>query len=233
MRASDRSYQILRDEILEGNLQPGAVLAEVEQSNRLRMSRTPIREALSRLVADGLVTAQSPRMLVVTELGIDRVRALYELRQALESHAAALAARRRSSAPFERLKTELLAAPALLSDSEGGLRRYFEIVDSLDTAIDEAADNSYLSAALASVRLHSARVRRLSQHDADRLRSAADEHLLVVEAILEGDAELAAHATHIHLRRSLTSALGHLAASTQASPTTERTSVETPPKGSE
>ncbi|WP_293695277.1 GntR family transcriptional regulator [uncultured Agrococcus sp.] len=217
MRAGEKTYRILRDEILEGKLRPGTVLAEVEQSNRLQVSRTPIRQALSRLVADGLVTAQSPRMLVVTDMDADRVRALYELRHALESHAAALAARRGSSAPFELLQRNLLAAPELLADSEGGLRRYFEIVDALDAAIDEAAQNSYLSSALASVRLHSARIRRLSQHDADRLRSAAEEHLLVVEAILERDPELAAHATHIHLRRSLTSALARLESHTAES----------------
>ncbi|HIY67481.1 MAG TPA: GntR family transcriptional regulator [Candidatus Agrococcus pullicola] len=217
MRASEKTYRTLRDEILEGKLLPGTVLAEVEQSSRLRVSRTPIRQALSRLVADGLVAAQSPRMLVVTDMDTERVRSLYELRYALESHAAALAARRRDTAPFERIQRELIAAPELLVDSEDGLRRYFSIVDALDEAIDEAAENSYLSAALASVRLHSARIRRLSRHDADRLRNAAKEHLLVVEAILESDPELAAHATHIHLRNSLTSALARLETHTAVS----------------
>lgn len=219
MRASDRSYELLRDEILDGALEPGTVLAEVEQSTRLGVSRTPIREALSRLVADGLVTAQSPRVLVVSELNAEHVRSLYELRQALEAGAASLAARRRNPDPFEQLQAELLAAPALLEGGASAIRRYFEIVDALDQAIDEAANNPYLTTALASARLHSARVRRLAQHDPGRLRNAADEHLLVVEAILEGDAELAAHATHIHLRRSLSNALQRLGAANGSSAT--------------
>ena len=207
MRASDRSYATLRDEILDGILEPGAVLAEVEQSTRLGVSRTPIREAFSRLIADGLVTAQSPRVLVVSELDADRVRGLYELRIALECTAASLAARRRAPEVFAQLRGELLAAPALLDEGAEGLARYFAIVDALDDAIEAAIDNAYLSTALASARLHSARVRRLAQHDPARMRQAAEEHLLVVDAILEGDAELAADATRIHLHRSLHSAL--------------------------
>lgn len=57
------------------------------------------------------------------------------------------------------------------------------------------------------MQLHSARIRRLSRHNPDRLLEAAREHLLIVDAILARDAELAAHATHVHLHRSLANAL--------------------------
>ena len=55
MRASDRAYASLLEEIQSGILRPGAVLGEVEQAARLGVSRTPLREALGRLAADGLV----------------------------------------------------------------------------------------------------------------------------------------------------------------------------------
>ena len=54
MRASDRAYLTLRTEIIDAELSAGTVLAEVEQSTRLGVSRTPLREALSRLAAEGL-----------------------------------------------------------------------------------------------------------------------------------------------------------------------------------
>ena len=67
MRASDRAYRTLLDEIQSGALQPGAVLAEVEQSLRLGVSRTPLREALGRRAADGLVVQASARVTVVSD----------------------------------------------------------------------------------------------------------------------------------------------------------------------
>ncbi|AMB59950.1 GntR family transcriptional regulator [Microterricola viridarii] len=207
MRAGDRAYDTLRTEILDGVLRPGTVLAEVEQSTRLGVSRTPVREALTRLTADRLVTALSGRGLVVSEISPDNIVGLYELRQALEGQAAMLAARRRDDVAFRQLQRRLGSAPTLLEQGDEGLREYFALVDDIDQAIDEAVDNEYLVAALQSVRLHSSRIRRLASHDHDRLRQAAGEHLLIVEAILAGDASLASHATHVHLHKSLTNAL--------------------------
>lgn len=212
MRASDRVYAVLREEILAGALPPGTVLTEVEQGRRLDVSRTPVRGAFTRLLADGLVRSQSPRVLVVSEISTERVVQLYELREALETQAAALAAMRREATQFEAIRTRLLGAPQLLELGDAGVIEYFELVDALDRAIDEAAASEYLSVALESCRLHSSRVRRLSSHNPERLREAASEHLGVVDAILARDPRLASHATHFHLHRSLTTALASLQA---------------------
>jgi len=206
MRAGERAYDTLRGEILDGVLGPGTVLQEVEQSVRLGVSRTPVREALRRLAADGLVEPTA-RGTIVTAVSRADIIALYELREALEARAAGLAARRRADAPFRAIRGRLHDAPRLLAEGEAGLARYFEIVDDLDRAIEEAAANPFLGSALRSVQLHSVRIRRLSRHNPDRLRDAASEHELIVDAILAGDAELASHATHVHLNRSLTNAL--------------------------
>ncbi|GAA4373489.1 GntR family transcriptional regulator [Agromyces bauzanensis] len=206
MRASDRAYRTLRTEVLDGSLEPGTVLQEVEQATRLGVSRTPVREALRQLAADGLVDA-SGRGAVVTALSRDDIAALYELREALEAKAAALAAQRGDAVPFLLIRDRLLGAPQLLAQGEPGLVPYFDIVDDLDDAIEEAAANPFLATALRSVQLHSARIRRFSRHNPERLRAAAGEHLLIVEAILARDAELASQATHVHLHMSLTNAL--------------------------
>ncbi|MGO2750224.1 MAG: GntR family transcriptional regulator [Pseudoclavibacter sp.] len=218
MLASDRVYAVLREEILAGALPPGTVLTEVEQGSRLAVSRTPVRGAFTRLLADGLIRSQSPRVLVVSEISAERVVQLYELREALETQAAALAAMRRHPAQFEHIRMRLLHAHQLLELGEEGIADYFALVDALDRAIDEAAASEYLSIALESCRLHSSRVRRLSRHNPERLREAASEHLGVVDAILAKDPRLASHATHFHLHRSLTTALASLQPS--ASPST-------------
>ena len=80
MRASDKAYAALRDDIIEWRLAPGTVLAEVEQSERLGVSRTPLREALSRLTAEGLATTAGGRGVVVTDISLEDIDELFELR---------------------------------------------------------------------------------------------------------------------------------------------------------
>ncbi|TFB61287.1 MULTISPECIES: GntR family transcriptional regulator [unclassified Cryobacterium] len=210
VRASERAYRQLRGEILDGLLAPGTGLLEVEQAARIGVSRTPLRAAIARLIADGLVAGRTGRGFMVTEMSVDRIGELYEVRRALEEHAARIAAERRDPAVFEALRTQFLAAPELLRHGKAGLRRYYELIDEFDLALDVAVANPFLVGALAGVRTHLARIRRLARDNPDRLRSAAAEHLLIVNAVLAGDSSLAAHATHVHLHQSLTSVLATL-----------------------
>ncbi|HLP23699.1 MAG TPA: GntR family transcriptional regulator [Microbacteriaceae bacterium] len=219
MRASDRAYRSLREAILDGKLAAGTVLAEVEWAQRLGVSRTPLREALSRLVADGLVSASDGRGLEVAEFSTEHIAELYELREALEEHAAKVAAVKRDPAVFKQLKDRFEHASELLEEGADGIHRYYDVIADFDDAIDATIDNAYLSAALRNVRTHSARVRRLAATDPARLRKAAEEHLLICEAIIDGDVALARHATSIHLHMSLKNALATIAA--QQSPLKE------------
>lgn len=207
MRASDRAYSTLRDEIIDWRIAPGTVLAEVEQAARLGVSRTPLREALARLTADGLVTSQAGRGLVVTDVSADSIRQLFELRAALEGQAVRLAATRRNPAIFAALALEFERASTLITRPEDRAA-YYELVARLDAAIDDSVDNDYLVTALESLRTHLVRVRRLAKDHTDRLLESAAEHLTITRAIADGNADLAASATHLHLHRALHHALG-------------------------
>ncbi|MEV8149011.1 GntR family transcriptional regulator [Arthrobacter sp. NPDC080073] len=203
MRASDKAYAALREDIIEWRLAPGTVLAEVEQSERLGVSRTPVREALSRLSAEGLTTAAGGRGVVVTDISLEDIDELFELRETLEGKAAALAAQRGDPSVFEKLHAELLRAPEMLNDSDPARHDYYGLVGRLDEAIDEAISNSYLAQAMRSLRVHLVRVRRLAADDAERLHAAAAEHAAIAEAIAAGNPRLAEAATTLHLHRSL------------------------------
>jgi len=204
MRASDRAYEALREDIIEWRLRPGAVLAEVEQSERLGVSRTPVREALSRLTAEGLTTAAGGRGVVVTDISLESIDELFELRETLEVRAAALAAERGEPAIFAQLHQQLLLAPELLSEQDPARHEYYALVSQLDEAIDAAISNSYLANAMRGLRVHLVRVRRLAADDSARLHAAAAEHAAIAEAISAGNPRLAEAATIVHLHRSLT-----------------------------
>ncbi|UZX02639.1 GntR family transcriptional regulator [Arthrobacter sp. CDRTa11] len=203
MRASDRAYAALREDIVEWRLRPGTLLAEVEQSERLGVSRTPLREALGRLTAEGLTTAAGGRGVVVTDISLADIDELFELRETLEGRAAALAAERGNPEEFRELHRELLAGKELIRSDDPAKHEYYGLVARLDAAIDAAISNSYLAQAMGSLRVHLVRVRRLAANDAPRLAAAASEHAAIAEAIAERNPRLAEAATTVHLHRSL------------------------------
>lgn len=86
----------IRKAILEGRLQPGDVLREEQLARELGTSRTPVREALIELRYEGLVEPQATRRAVVRAYTMEELRDIYELRAALEAHAARIAAERAS-----------------------------------------------------------------------------------------------------------------------------------------
>ncbi len=226
MRASDRAYVTLLDEIQSGVLAPGAVIGEVEQSVRLGVSRTPMREAIGRLVTDGLIRQQSARVLVVTGFDVDDIESLFEARRSLEEAAARLAAVRGYSETFSSLADAFDTAHpergVLAADA------YYTLIERFDAAIDAAVNNVYLVQALRNTRTHLARARRLARDNQDRLVASTAEHALIARAIAEGNADLAAHATHVHLHHALRSILASITADT---PGTATSPTNLTPKG--
>ncbi|MBG6083718.1 GntR family transcriptional regulator [Zhihengliuella flava] len=225
MRASDRAYTALRDDILSWRLPPGSPLAEVEQSRRLGVSRTPLREALARLAADGLARQLGGRGTVVSDVTLEHLDDLFELRLALETAAAAAAARAAARAPdlsvrFDHLAQRLVRASATTRGPSA--QSTYDVAEELETAIDDAAANPYLARALAQLRGHLVRLRRLAADDPARLRSAASEHAAVARSIAAGDPDLAAAATRLHLAQAQRSITDHAAERLQS---IERTPV--------
>jgi DNA-binding GntR family transcriptional regulator len=208
-RASDRAYATLLDEIQSGALAPGTVLSETEQAARLGVSRTPLREALARLAAHGLVTQVSPRVTVVSGVEADDIRALFDVRRALEETAARLAARTVDRTAFADLAAafaDIQAAGGPAADADA----YYALIARFDAELDDAVHNDYLTSALRTVRTHLVRVRRLARDNPERLAASVAEHRLIASAIAAGDVDLAAHATHVHLHNALTSILDSL-----------------------
>lgn len=206
MRAGQRVYEQLRAEILDGDLAPGLSLAEVEISQRFGISRTPVREALGRLVADGLAEQSSGRGTAVSPISTDDIPPLFEVREALEVQSARLAARRGQPGGFAALAQEL---DRVTRELEAGHEtpEYYELVARMDRMIDDAADNPWLEATLATVRTQLIRVRRLSAHDPERLARAAHEHAGIARAISSGSEQLAEAAVRLHLHHALHAAL--------------------------
>ncbi|GAA4480241.1 GntR family transcriptional regulator [Enteractinococcus fodinae] len=208
MRASERAYEALRRDILNWDLPPGSVLAEVELSERLGVSRTPVREAVAKLVADGLADAQRGRGTVVSDVSLDDLADMFVLRRVLETESAQLAAASDQTEKFVPLaqKFRAYADDSQILEDPGP---YYQLINVMDELIDDAAGNSYLSGALSNLRVHLARVRRMAKDDPARLAASAVEHSKIAEAIARKDQLLARAATIMHLQASLDHILTH------------------------
>lgn len=220
VRASERAYQALRRDIIDGHLSPGAVLGEVEQSERLGLSRTPLREAIGRLVAEGLAEPSTGRGVVVTRVSLAEADLLFDLRTALEGLAARRAARHADPGLFADLAGRFESATVPLrngADPTG----YYALTEELDAAVDEACANPYLAQNLRGLRVHLTRLRRFSRRDPVRLAASATEHAAIAHALAARNPELAVATTTMHLQHALAHLQSHQAgAPTDQSPGT-------------
>src|SRR5437588_4792083 len=137
-----RVYDFLREEILSERLQPGAVLQEVALSEELGVSRGPIREAIGRLAAEGLVTVRPRRGAVVRSLSKDEFLELYQVREALEMMAVRLAVPKLGAEGIAELE-ELIAAMGGHAEREE-VEEVFEANMAFHARLFEASGNSTL-----------------------------------------------------------------------------------------
>lgn len=165
-----------------------------------------MREALRRLIADGLVVQQSPRVTVVADLDADDIRS--------SSRSAARSRRAQPASPppgdaalFAALADEFAHVDL---DAVEGRDAYYALIARFDAALDAAVANDYIASALRTVRTHLVRVRRMARDKPARLAASAAEHRTIAEALAARDGDLAAHATHVHLHNALTGILDSL-----------------------
>jgi DNA-binding GntR family transcriptional regulator len=156
---SAAAYRQLREAILGGQLPMGAHINELELATSWKVSRTPIRDAIRRLEAEGLVQAVPGRGVVVPSLSLADIDELYELREILEGRAARRAAERATPDFHARLNTLIRAYGAALK--QGDLERMFSIDGELHTNIAGMCGNRRLERAIETVRaqVHQARHR--------------------------------------------------------------------------
>lgn len=205
MNQSARAHARLRAEIIAGELAPGTHLNEVRISERLGVSRTPLREALQRLDREGLVKVVSGRGAFVSELSLADIRHLFQLREALETHAARLCARSARCAEFADLGREFTDRHAVLARGAGPaqLDDYYALAERLDQKTDEVVANPYLTGAMAPIRDQLRRLRRIARRSPERVLLSATEHAAVCRAIADGAEDAAAASTARHLNNSL------------------------------
>lgn len=207
---SDQVERTLRDQILRGHFPPGGRLNEVEISTDLGVSRGPVREAMQRLARDGLVELQAHRGAFVRRLGPGEVRDLFEVRAALESTVARLAAERATDEQRAELADLRSTATGPSTADEDGAGLPFQGPRDVHALLAAAAGNPALANHVALVNQELRLLRAQQGQLPDRAEHAVAEHDELLDAVLSGDGDRAADAMDAHLAEALGTALASM-----------------------
>jgi DNA-binding GntR family transcriptional regulator len=193
-------YEDIRRQISEEKLVPGQWLIERELCETYRMSRTPIREILWKLTAEGLLEQATNRGFVVRRLGLEQIFEIFQAREAIEGMAARLACRRGGEAFHLKLREikKKIAKANIVSDPMMGIALGRE----LHGAIMNAAHNQIMTDINERLENLTVLTANITKRSPAIEKASADAHLNIINAMLQGDEEKGEHLMRGHLRET-------------------------------
>lgn len=202
---SDDVYERLREAILTGRARPNERLIEAELADRLQVSRTPIRESLQRLAAEGLVVSRRRGWVVLEHTSVE-IREIYEARAALEGYCARLAAQRATDAQLKEIAS--LHHPKC--NLKSSRQHLVEINDRFHDAILAAAQNERLADMIRRNRTYYFTFRIAQLYSDEEADASIAGHQAIVRALLQRDANRAEREMRAHIDLALTVILAKL-----------------------
>lgn len=194
--------ELLRQRIFRRELEPGSWIDELKIAEDYGISRTPLREALKVLAAEGLVTMKVRRGAYVTEVNEKDMSDIYHLLGLLESDAAGMVARHATAQQLQ----ELQALHQELEAATAQRERFFELNERFHMRLLEIADNRWRSQMVDDLR----KVMKLNRHHSlfksGRIAESLAEHSAVMAALQARDAAAATQAMQEHFRNGLEAA---------------------------
>ena len=189
----------LREQIFAGTLPPGSFLDEAALCERLEISRTPLREALKVLVAEGLLRHEPRRGCFVAEVTESDLDEIFPVIALLEGRAAHEATRKAVAADIAAL--ELLHERLQQCAADGLVTDYYEANYAIHEAFITLADNRWLAQVIGDLRKILRLARHQTLHVPGRLQQSLAEHLAVFAALKARDCDAAEEAMRTHLLR--------------------------------
>ena len=212
----ERAAARMRAMIIHGELEPGSPTQETKLSEALGVSRTPLREAMKLLAAEGLVELRPNRSPRISEIKTDRILELFEALAGIERLAAELAAQRATERELQRLR--LLQTRMEQYHRDGRLDDYFAINGEIHGLIVRAAKNAPLREAHETLLSRAERARYLALGAERRWRNSVEEHAAILAALEARDGELAGRLLSAHVQRTGTALLEVLPKTTLSRP---------------
>ena len=198
--------ELLRQRIFKRELEPGSWIDELKIAEDYGISRTPLREALKVLAAEGLVTMKVRRGAYVTEVNEKDLADVYHLLSLLESDAAGVVASRATPAQLRELQTLHDELETAARPHKQDRERFFEINERFHMRLLEIADNRWRDQMVGDLR----KVMKLNRHHSlfksGRIEESLAEHRAIMAALQAHDASAAIQAMQAHFRNGLEAA---------------------------
>jgi DNA-binding GntR family transcriptional regulator len=195
--------ELLRQRIFQRELEPGSWIDELKLAEEYGISRTPLREALKVLAAEGLVTMKVRRGAYVTEVSEKDLADVYHLLALLESDATGVVAERATDAELAELQSLHDALEAAVGERD----RFFALNEQFHMRVLELASNRWREQMVADLR----KVMKLNRHNsllkAGRIEESLAEHRAIVSALAQRDAALAVQRMREHFQSGLEAAV--------------------------
>ena len=196
VRLSEKAYHLIKEKIITLDLAPLSVIDEQTLREHLELGRTPIREALHRLSAEGLVLIAPRRGMFVADISITDLAKIFEVRMAMEAYCARLAATRVTPAQIAKMEETVRALEEVSRDDWRGLMQIDERFHSL---LYQSADNEFLADSLDRLHALSLRLWFLVVDRLGDVWSAIEQHRAIVDALKDRDADRAALLIRQHI----------------------------------
>lgn len=195
-------YETLKNRIVRNDLKPLSYLSETELSRELGTSKTPIREALQELGRNRFVIIIPNKGCFVSNISLEDIREIFELREIYECAAARMAAARPDK---DKLTVRLNDYESIASQDSIPLRERLLAGYQIHSAIVESVGNSRLQEVYNNLQDHIVRIRIyfLNRYIAERVHASEEEHREIVQAILQGDPDQAELAMRRHIRNAV------------------------------
>ena len=188
---SEQVYDLLRERILNQIINPGEVLMEVAVSEAIGVSRTPVREAFRLLQHEGLVTRNPRGGMLVTELTLEELKEVSDLRLVFEAYSIGLTCERITKEEMEELEATVKEVDEIFSNSQLGhdvdLLRLGALNTRFHDILYEAAGSHYLKRILEIIRLPILRYRPFSLETKSQRERSWQEHTMIISLLKQRD----------------------------------------------
>lgn len=198
--AAKVAYEAILEKILSFDVAPGATISDSQLAEELKMSRTPVREAMVRLTVEGLIEQGESSMFVKPMTATD-IRELLEVRDALESKAVELIMAKGGVSAENRAQLLYWNDQMRHHVEHNNFALNFQADDQFHRLLISCADNSRLNEYANQLRLQIHRVRWLTIIQPDYL-SSVEEHQAIIDALSGGDTAVALEAIKAHIRHA-------------------------------